>query len=121
MRSPRTTSPAIFRPHGIHKGRAVAQVLAHSEPGALVLAIGDDRTDEDLFAALPDGSVAVHVGPAPSRAPIRIRDVSAARALLARIADARPAGAARGGDAAQGGVTAPRPERAIDVPVLDRL
>jgi trehalose 6-phosphate synthase/phosphatase len=86
------------RPHGIHKGRAVAQVLAHSEPGTLVLAMGDDRTDEDLFAALPDGSVAVHVGPLASRAPIRIRDVPAARALLARIAEGRPAPAADGGD-----------------------
>lgn len=87
------------RPHGIHKGRAVAQVLAHSQPGTLVLAMGDDRTDEDLFAALPDRSVAVHVGPSASRAPIRIRDVPAARALLARIAEERPAAAAGEGDA----------------------
>jgi trehalose 6-phosphate synthase/phosphatase len=105
------------RPHGIHKGRAVAQVLAQSEPGTLVLAMGDARTDEDLFAALPDGSVAVHVRPSPSRAPIRIRDVSAARALLARIADARPSPDAGGGDAAQGRMT-PRPEPALDLPVL---
>ncbi|HET9594565.1 MAG TPA: bifunctional alpha,alpha-trehalose-phosphate synthase (UDP-forming)/trehalose-phosphatase [Anaeromyxobacteraceae bacterium] len=89
------------RPHGIHKGRAVAQVLSHSEPGTLVLAMGDDRTDEDLFAALPDGSVAVHVGPSASRAPIRVRDVPAARALLAQIAEGRPAPAADGGDASR--------------------
>ena len=79
------------RPHGVHKGRVVAQVLARSAPGTLILAMGDDRTDEDLFAALPDGSVAVHVGPAASRAPIRIRDVAGARALLARLAEAPPA------------------------------
>jgi trehalose 6-phosphate synthase/phosphatase len=88
------------RPHGIHKGRAVAQVLAHSAPDTLIMAMGDDRTDEDLFAALPDGSVAVHVGPSASRAPIRIRDVSAARALLALIAEDRPAPAAGGSEAA---------------------
>ncbi len=87
------------RPHGVHKGRAVVQVLAHSAPGTLILAMGDDRTDEDLFAALPDGSVAVHVGASASRAPIRIRDVSAARALLARIAEDRPAPAAGGSEA----------------------
>ena len=75
------------RPHGVHKGRAVAQVLAACAPGALLLAMGDDRTDEDLFAALPEGSLAIHVGPAPSRAPLRLRDVSAARALLAAIAE----------------------------------
>jgi trehalose 6-phosphate synthase/phosphatase len=75
------------RPHGIHKGRAVTQVLAHASPGTLLLGMGDDRTDEDLFAALPEGSLAIHVGPAPSRAPLRLRDVFAARALLAAIAE----------------------------------
>jgi trehalose 6-phosphate synthase/phosphatase len=74
------------RPHGVHKGRAVQQALAHAAPGTLVLAMGDDRTDEDLFAALPAGSVAIHVGPTPSRAPLRIADVSTARALLDLLA-----------------------------------
>ncbi len=74
------------RPHGVHKGRAVQRILAHAAPGALLLAMGDDRTDEDTFAALPEGAIAVHVGPAPSRAPLRIRDVAAARALLAAVA-----------------------------------
>ncbi len=76
-----------IRPAGIHKGLAVARVLAHASPGMLLLAIGDDRTDEDLFAALPEGSIAVHVGHLPSHAPIRIVDVHAARALLAQIAE----------------------------------
>jgi trehalose 6-phosphate synthase/phosphatase len=74
------------RPHGIHKGRAVTDVLARAPAGALLLAIGDDRTDEDLFAALPEGGLALHVGPAPSRAPLRLADVRAVRALLARVA-----------------------------------
>jgi trehalose 6-phosphate synthase/phosphatase len=51
--------------------------------------MGDDRTDEDLFAALPDGSIAIHVGAAASRAPIRIVDVTAARALLAQLGEER--------------------------------
>ena len=38
-------------------------------PGALLVAIGDDRTDEDLFAALPPDAVAVHVGTAQQPAP----------------------------------------------------
>jgi trehalose 6-phosphate synthase/phosphatase len=74
------------RPHGIHKGRAVSLALARAAPGTLAFAMGDDRTDEDLFAALPEGSVAVHVGPSESRAPLRVADVRAARAVLARIA-----------------------------------
>jgi trehalose 6-phosphate synthase/phosphatase len=77
------------RPFGVHKGLAATEVLARarqSAPWTLVLALGDDRTDEDLFAALPEGHLAIHVGPSPSRAPLRVRDVAAARALLARIA-----------------------------------
>jgi trehalose 6-phosphate synthase/phosphatase len=77
------------RIHGIHKGRVASQVARRAPEGTVFLALGDDRTDEDLFAALPGGSVAIHVGPGPSRAPLRIPDVRAARRLLAAIADAR--------------------------------
>jgi trehalose 6-phosphate synthase/phosphatase len=76
-----------IRPHGIDKGRAVREVLARAAPGTLLFAMGDDRTDEDLFAALPEGSIAFHVGPAESRAALRIADVAAARVLLAELAD----------------------------------
>jgi trehalose 6-phosphate synthase/phosphatase len=75
------------RPHGVNKGRAVHHVLAHAVHGTLLLAVGDDRTDEDTFAALPEGSIAMHVGPAPSRAALRIRDVATARAILATLAE----------------------------------
>jgi trehalose 6-phosphate synthase/phosphatase len=74
------------RPHGVNKGRVAAQVLARAAEGSLVYAMGDDRTDEDLFAALPEGSIAVHVGPGESRASLRVTDVAAARALLSSIA-----------------------------------
>jgi len=73
-----------LRTRGVDKGRAVGLVLA-AGTGPLLLAVGDDRTDEDLFAALPDGSISVHVGPAPSRAVLRLPDVRAARALLASL------------------------------------
>jgi trehalose 6-phosphate synthase/phosphatase len=78
-----------IRPAGINKGSAVARVLALAPAGTLLFAMGDDRTDEDLFAALPEGSIAVHVGPLASRAPVRIADVAAARALLEQIAAER--------------------------------
>ncbi len=76
-----------IRPAGVHKGLVVSRVLALGPPGPLLFAMGDDRTDEDLFAALPEGSIAVHVGQKPSRAPVRIADVAEARAVLARIAE----------------------------------
>jgi trehalose 6-phosphate synthase/phosphatase len=48
----------------------------------VIAAFGDDRTDEDLFAALPPEAIAVHVGPQPSVAGLRVADVAAARQLL---------------------------------------
>ena len=55
-------------------------VLALMAP--FILAFGDDQTDEDLFAALPAGSVAIHVGPGDSRAPLRVAGVKDVRVLL---------------------------------------
>ncbi len=73
-------------PRGVHKGRLAPLLLARA-PEALVVAIGDDRTDEDLFAALPADALALHVGPGPTRAPIRLDGVADVRALLRGIAD----------------------------------
>jgi trehalose 6-phosphate synthase/phosphatase len=72
------------RPRGIHKGVALQGLV---EPGDIVLAIGDDRTDEDLFAAAPSGSLTIRVGPGPSAARFRLPDVAAVRALLRALAD----------------------------------
>ncbi len=74
------------RPRGVNKGLAVAEVRARAAAAdTLLLAMGDDRTDEDLFAALPAGAIAIHVGPSPSRAELRISGVRAARALLEEL------------------------------------
>ena len=73
-----------IRLQGIHKGIIVPRFVAQ-HPGARVLAMGDDRTDEDLFGALPPGSFAVHVGTSPSGAPYRLADPAAARRLLSRL------------------------------------
>ncbi len=75
------------RPHGVHKGLVLSTVLEDVEKGALVLAIGDDRTDEDLFARLPPDSVSIHVGPNESRAELYLPDPTAVRAFLRAIAD----------------------------------
>jgi trehalose 6-phosphate synthase/phosphatase len=77
-----------IRPQGVNKGQVVAAVVANAPPGTLVTALGDDRTDEDLFAALPHGSISVHVGPAASRAEFRVRNVTEARAFLRGLLDA---------------------------------
>ncbi len=46
---------------GIDKGVAVKKLLA-DQPTDFVLAIGDDRTDEDMFRALADKAITIKVG-----------------------------------------------------------
>lgn len=79
-----------LRPHDAHKGQVVREVLAHAPSGALFAAFGDDRTDEDLFKALPVGAVAVHVGSGPSVAPVRLSGVRDVRLLLERLLQGTP-------------------------------
>ena len=73
------------RAQGIHKGVIVPEVVKRAPEGSLVLAIGDDVTDEDLFGALPPGGQSYKVGPGPTRASHRLADVDAVRALLTTL------------------------------------
>jgi trehalose 6-phosphate synthase/phosphatase len=75
---------------GVHKGRLVPSLLARFPAGTLLVAIGDDRTDEDLFAALPQSALSVHVGPESTRASIRLDGVKEVRALLGALVGTRP-------------------------------
>jgi trehalose 6-phosphate synthase/phosphatase len=77
------------RPHGVNKGLVVPKLEAEVGSGAQWLAVGDDRTDEDMFVALPEGGVAIQVGARPSRAQYWIPDVAAVHALLEQVARAR--------------------------------
>ncbi|MFT3774455.1 MAG: bifunctional alpha,alpha-trehalose-phosphate synthase (UDP-forming)/trehalose-phosphatase [Minicystis sp.] len=70
------------RPRGLHKGLVVARALSRAPEGTAVAAIGDDRTDEDLFAALPPNALAIHVGGGVSRAMYRLPDPAAVRRWL---------------------------------------
>jgi trehalose 6-phosphate synthase/phosphatase len=80
-----------IRQQGIQKGLAVEKVLRDrtrtNRHLPLFVALGDDRTDEDLFAALPEDAIALHVGPSPSRAPHRLADVPSALAFLGALLD----------------------------------
>jgi trehalose 6-phosphate synthase/phosphatase len=71
-----------IRPRGIHKGRVVPPIAATLPAGAALLGMGDDRTDEDLLAAV---SVRVRVGPRDGEADLWLPDPHAARAWLARL------------------------------------
>jgi trehalose 6-phosphate synthase/phosphatase len=83
-----------IRRYGISKGRAV-QSLIGAEPWEFLLAIGDDYTDEEMFAALPDGAYSIKVGPGASNARFSIDSVRDVRTLLRRLADQSEAAARR--------------------------
>ena len=69
------------RLRSIHKGTAVARVRERL-PGASIIAIGDDETDEDMFAALGERDL-----------PIAVRNLQRRRQPRAALARLAPPGA----------------------------
>ena len=85
-----------IRPYGVHKGRIVPPLGAERLAATAILAIGDDRTDEDLFGALPPEAITIRVGPGDTRARFRLDGVVPVRLLLQSLVEAGVgAGAAR--------------------------
>jgi trehalose 6-phosphate synthase/phosphatase len=74
------------RLHGVDKGTAARRIIGEGRPGTIV-ALGDDRTDEDMFAALPEGSYSIHVGFKTTQARYRLATFRDARALLGKLAE----------------------------------
>ncbi len=75
-----------IRRYGISKARA-AQLLIETEPWDLLLALGDDYTDEEMFAAVPENAYSIKVGPGVSKARFNIDAVQDVRSLLKRLVD----------------------------------
>jgi trehalose 6-phosphate synthase/phosphatase len=73
------------RPRGASKAAVVQRLLSHETPPSVILALGDDRTDEEMFTALPPSGISVHVGTAVSLAMHRLRDPVATRAFLSAL------------------------------------
>ncbi len=84
-----------MRPSGAwHKGRAILWLLERLDLGradVCPVCLGDDLTDEDMFAAAAGWGVTVVVGYAerPTRAHYRVRDCDEATALLGAFAAGR--------------------------------
>jgi len=68
----------------INKGRAADHWLSKKN-WDFVLAIGDDWTDEDMFAVLPDSAYSIRVGMSVSKAKYNVNSFRDVRALLARL------------------------------------
>lgn len=70
----------------IHKGLVVRDAIARRGSSALVIAAGDDATDERMFAELPSRGLGVFTGRGDSRASHRLSGPRELRELLARLA-----------------------------------
>jgi len=71
------------RPADVTKGRVAQEWIIHDYD--FVLAIGDDTTDEDMFAAVPPGGYTIKVGRGPTLARFRLPDVPAVLRLLSEF------------------------------------
>lgn len=75
-----------IRPAGLNKGTALQQVLTvMGFASASVLAMGDDRTDEDTFQSLGPQDLSILVGDENTSAVVRLNDVWEVREVLKEI------------------------------------
>jgi trehalose 6-phosphate synthase/phosphatase len=76
-----------LRSTGADKGTA-AKHLLEGKHYDFILAAGDDRTDEDLFKAIPDDVYSIKVGYCPSHARYSVNNYRDIRTMLEELADA---------------------------------
>jgi trehalose 6-phosphate synthase/phosphatase len=89
QRAVRAHRSVEVRPAWAHKAGVLARLEAAWPDADFRLAVGDDRTDEELFEQMPEGSITVHVGPGPSRARYGLPDPPLVRRFLERLAGAQ--------------------------------
>jgi trehalose 6-phosphate synthase/phosphatase len=74
-----------------NKGEVAARLVAGFRRKSFVLAMGDDRTDEDLFARLPRTTWTIRVGTGSTSARFRVAGSDDANGLLRMITSSLPA------------------------------
>jgi trehalose 6-phosphate synthase/phosphatase len=74
-----------IRLRDVAKNLAVKIALDHAPAESVILAAGDDRTDEDMFAALPPAALSIRVGPGATAARLRVESSRTLLSLLARL------------------------------------
>jgi len=70
-----------IRKAGMNKGRSAVKFLTADNWG-FILAAGDDRTDEDIFAVMPDPAHTLKIGLGPTRAKYSLESTAEMRNLL---------------------------------------
>ncbi|HDS84106.1 MAG TPA: bifunctional alpha,alpha-trehalose-phosphate synthase (UDP-forming)/trehalose-phosphatase [Phycisphaerales bacterium] len=74
---------------GVNKGQAVLPWVSRQQ-WPFIFVAGDDYTDEDMFAVMPENAFTCKIGPGPSRAQYRLNTVGDFRELLTAMADLKP-------------------------------
>jgi trehalose 6-phosphate synthase/phosphatase len=72
-----------------NKGEVAARLVADFRRKSFVLAMGDDRTDEDLFARLPRSAWTIRVGNGSTAARFRVSSSAQANGLLRLLTSSR--------------------------------
>ena len=65
----------------VSKGAAVSRILSEKDYD-VVLCVGDDLTDESMFALNGENLITIKVGEGPTRAKCRVADPAALRQFL---------------------------------------
>jgi trehalose 6-phosphate synthase/phosphatase len=77
------------KPNWANKGQLCDYLLSMCPEAGFTLAVGDDRTDEDMFVRLPDAWT-VHVGWGETRARFTVPGVAEVRGLLRALLAGQP-------------------------------
>lgn len=87
-----------IRAEGVSKGGYVERVVRGLSRDTFVLCAGDDRTDEDMYRALPTTACTVHVGSGAYETRFRVDSPAAMRRFLRELLDAerQPTASSRG-------------------------
>jgi trehalose 6-phosphate synthase/phosphatase len=79
------------KPVDIHKGKGVSHYLENNPHWDFIIGMGDDYTDEDIFAALPEQAWGIRVGYEPfTKARYYVETPADARKLLLQLSKTHP-------------------------------
>jgi trehalose 6-phosphate synthase/phosphatase len=81
-----------------NKGQVYSRLLHPDAVPDFIMAAGDDVTDEDLFAQLPESAWTIHVGRNQSRAKYYLSNPDEMVALLAELLEPRRTGDIKSSD-----------------------
>ena len=71
---------------GINKGAAATRMIRKQKPD-FILSVGDDLTDEDMFAVLDANAYSIRIGNEKSKAKFHLKSYKDVRVLLKKLGD----------------------------------